>query len=50
MLADKEVQEKLAQIGFEVWPSKTPDEFTQYVADQLNHWSAMIKQAGIKPE
>jgi tripartite-type tricarboxylate transporter receptor subunit TctC len=50
VLADKEVQEKLAQIGFEVWPSKTPDEFTQYVADQLNHWSAMIKQAGIKPE
>ena len=50
VLADKEVQDKLAQIGFEVWPSKTPDEFSKYVADQLNHWGAMIRQAGIKPE
>ncbi|MEY2952056.1 MAG: hypothetical protein RLZZ401_143, partial [Pseudomonadota bacterium] len=33
VLADKEVQDKLAQIGFVVWPSKTPDEFSRYVAD-----------------
>jgi hypothetical protein len=39
-----------AQIGFQVWPSKTPDEFGQYVADQLAHWRALIKQAGIQPE
>lgn len=50
VLADKEVQDKLAQIGFEVWPTKTPDEFGKYVADQLAHWTALIKQAGIKPE
>lgn len=50
VLADKEVQDKLAQIGFEVWPTKTPEEFTKYVADQLAHWSLLIKQAGIKPE
>jgi tripartite-type tricarboxylate transporter receptor subunit TctC len=50
VLTDKEVQEKLAQIGFEVWPTKTPDEFTKYVADQLTQWTALIKQAGIKPE
>lgn len=50
VLADKEVQDKLAQIGFEVWPSKTPDEFSKYVADQLTHWGTMIRQAGIKPE
>jgi tripartite-type tricarboxylate transporter receptor subunit TctC len=50
VLGDKEVQDKLAQIGFEVWPSKTPEEFTVYVADQLKHWTTLIKQAGVKPE
>ncbi|MBY0411353.1 MAG: tripartite tricarboxylate transporter substrate binding protein [Burkholderiaceae bacterium] len=50
VLAEKETQDKLAQIGFQVWPSKTPDEFTKYVADQLTHWRTLIQQAGIKPE
>ena len=50
VLADKDVQAQLAQIGFEVWPTKTPDEFAQYVAAQLEHWTALIKQAGIQPE
>lgn len=50
VLAEKEVQDKLAQIGFQVWPSKSPEEFTKYVADQLAHWSTLIKQSGIKPE
>ena len=50
VLADKALQDKLAQIGFRVWPSKTPDEFTQYVAGQLTHWRTLIQQAGIQPE
>jgi tripartite-type tricarboxylate transporter receptor subunit TctC len=50
VLAEKDVQDKLAMIGFEVWPSKTPDEFTKYVADQLTQWTTLIKQAGITPE
>lgn len=50
VLADKEVQDKLALIGFQVSPSKTPDEFAKYVADQLAHWTALIKQSGITPE
>lgn len=45
--ADKEVQEKLQQLGFETWPTKTPEEFEAYVADQLKHWGSLIKQAGI---
>ncbi len=47
VVADKEVQEKLQQLGFETWPTKTPEEFAAYVADQLKHWGALIKQAGI---
>ncbi len=50
VLADKDVQERLASIGFEVWPTKTPEEFGKYLADQLANWTTLIKQAGIKPE
>ena len=50
VLAEKDVQDQLAQLGFETWPSKTPEEFTKYVADQLAHWTTLIKQAGIHPE
>jgi len=50
VLAEKEVQDKLANIGFEVWPSKSPEEFAKYVADQLAYWTKLIKQAGIEPE
>jgi len=50
VLADKDTQDKLAQIGFQVWPSKTPEEFGQYVEQQLKHWRTLIEQAGIKPE
>jgi len=48
VLADKDLQDKLAQLGFQVWPSKTPDEFARYVADQLAHWGALIRQADIR--
>ncbi|WP_431276850.1 Bug family tripartite tricarboxylate transporter substrate binding protein [Variovorax ureilyticus] len=50
VLAEKEVQEQLAQLGFEVWPSKGPDDFANYVADQLAHWTTLIRQAGIRQE
>jgi tripartite-type tricarboxylate transporter receptor subunit TctC len=50
VLADKEVQDKLALTGFEVNPSRSPAEFQKYVADQLASWTRMIKAAGIKPE
>ena len=50
VVADKEVQKALSQLGFEAWPTKTPEEFAKYVADQLGHWGALIKQAGIRQE
>lgn len=50
VLADKDVQKSLDQLGFETWPTKTPEEFAKYVADQLTHWSALIKQAGMVAE
>jgi tripartite-type tricarboxylate transporter receptor subunit TctC len=50
VLAEKDVQEKLANIGFEVWPSGSPAEFAKYVADQLALWTRLIHDAGIEPE
>ncbi|MBS7778575.1 tripartite tricarboxylate transporter substrate binding protein [Acidovorax sp. CCYZU-2555] len=50
VLADKEVQKSLSQLGFETWPTRTPEEFAKYVVDQLAHWSALVKQAGIRAE
>ena len=50
LLAEKEVQEKLEGIGFEPKPSKSPEEFQKYVADQLAHWTQLVKATDIKPE
>ena len=50
VLKEKEVQDKLALTGFEVRPSKSPEEFQKFVSDQLAHWTRMVKAAGIKPE
>lgn len=49
-LADSAVKTQLRQIGFEIWPSQSPDEFARYVADQLAHWTSLVKQAGIEPQ
>ena len=50
VLAEKDVQDKLEAIGFEVRPSKSPAEFQQYIADQLAHWTKLVKDAAIKAE
>ena len=50
VLAEKDVQEKLANVGFEVWPSNSPEDFAKYVTDQLALWTRLIKAAGIKAE
>ena len=49
-LADPDLQNQLGQIGFQVWPSKTPEEFASYVSDQLAHWGKLIRQAEIEPQ
>lgn len=49
-LKDKDVQAKLAQLGFVIWPSKNPQDFAQYVSDQMAYWGKLIIQSGIKSE
>ena len=50
ILKDKAVQEQLAQVGFEVWPTATPAEFATYVKDQMARWGQLVKQAGIEAQ
>jgi tripartite-type tricarboxylate transporter receptor subunit TctC len=49
-LKDSEVQTKLSQLGFVVWPSKNPQDFSQYVGEQMAYWGKLIQQSGIKSE
>lgn len=44
------MQEQLAQVGFEVWPTATPAEFATYVKDQMARWGQLVKQAGIEAQ
>jgi tripartite-type tricarboxylate transporter receptor subunit TctC len=50
VLGEKEVQDKLEALGFEVHPSKSPQEFRKYVVDELARWTRLVKAAGITPE
>lgn len=50
VLNDKDTQNKFAALGLEVNPTRSPAEFTKYVADQHAYWGKMIEIAGVKPE
>jgi len=48
-LAQRDVQDKLTGIGFEIAPLG-PDEFGPYVRDQIGVWAQLVREGGIKPE
>lgn len=50
VFADKDFQAKIAATGFELDPTKTPEEFAKYVDYQLKHWGDMLRNAGVKPQ
>lgn len=50
VLSEPEVLTTMAQISYEAWPSKSPDDFAQFLVAQLAQWTTLVKQAGIKPE
>lgn len=49
VLATREMQDKLAGIGFEISPLG-PEAFGPYVRDQITGWAQIIRDSGIKPE
>ncbi len=50
LLAERDVQDAIAQINYRPWPTKTPQEFTGFVAEQIIYWNGLVKKANIKPE
>lgn len=50
ILKEQSVKDQLAQVGFEVWPTATPQEFAQYVQEQLNNWGQLIQQSKIEAQ
>jgi tripartite-type tricarboxylate transporter receptor subunit TctC len=50
VLSDKDTQDRFAALGFDVNPTRTPDEFRNYVSDQLAYWARMAKIARVQPE
>lgn len=49
VLAQPEVQTRLAEIGNEVTPT-TPEELEQWVIDATAHWGDVIERAGFTPQ
>ena len=49
-LNTKEVQEKFANIGATVQPSKSPAEFSAYIKTEYDKWGQVIKAANIQAE
>jgi tripartite-type tricarboxylate transporter receptor subunit TctC len=48
-LAQRDVQDKLSGIGFEISPMG-PESFGPYVREQIGVWAQIIRDSGIKPE
>jgi tripartite-type tricarboxylate transporter receptor subunit TctC len=48
-LAQRDVQDKLSAIGFEISPMG-PESFGPYVREQIGVWAQVIRDSGIKPE
>ena len=48
-LATPEAKKKIAEMGLTV-VANTPAQATQLVSSEIQRWSAVIKQAGIKPD
>lgn len=49
VLADDDVQERLAGLGFQVAPMPA-DEFADYTESEIGRWAEMVEAAGIEPQ
>jgi tripartite-type tricarboxylate transporter receptor subunit TctC len=48
-MADKELQAKMVQAGFEPVTDFGPEQTAQFVREELVRWTPLLKTAGIKP-
>jgi tripartite-type tricarboxylate transporter receptor subunit TctC len=48
-LRSPDVRERLTQIGFDV-VAGTPEEFGKFMKNEVDRWTRVVKQGGIKPD
>ena len=47
---DPNIKQRFADLGAVVVPPNSPDEFANFIADNIDKWTKVIKFAGIKPD
>jgi tripartite-type tricarboxylate transporter receptor subunit TctC len=50
LVLDPYIQQRFADLGAVVVPPNSPGEFAQFIAENIDKWTKVIKFAGIKPE
>jgi tripartite-type tricarboxylate transporter receptor subunit TctC len=48
LLATRDYQQMLIEIGFEATPDSSPDDFRQALAADVAHWAPVVKALGLK--
>ena len=47
---DPNIKQRFADLGAVAVPPNSPDEFTKFIAENIDKWTKVIKFAGIKPQ
>jgi tripartite-type tricarboxylate transporter receptor subunit TctC len=47
---DPKIKQRFADLGAVAVAPNSPDEFTRFIAENIEKWTKVIKAAGIKPE
>lgn len=50
VLNEQAIQETFASRGVELVPTTSPEQFSQYMEEQIAHWAKLVSQAGLQPE
>jgi tripartite-type tricarboxylate transporter receptor subunit TctC len=50
LLADPATRDRLAGAALEPIPGSTPDSFAGYIKTEIDRWSVIVRNSGIKPE
>ena len=49
-LKDETIKKRLADLGAEPQPPKSPEEFGKFITADVEKWAKVIKASGMKPE
>jgi hypothetical protein len=47
---DPNIKQRIVELGAVAVPPNSPDQFADFIAENIDKWTKVIKFAGIKPE